>query len=210
MKKFNENIIKGLLFIILFVPVLIGYALYIITSGSKKTSDYYINWTEKALTKLIPQICMFLGIDSVPEIYLQENTNFLIDSKILGIFCSGAGFDWNMNKIGSKQFINNSSINTRESSFTEFTYIVIYVANIQQYMNNHNFFIKLKIILTIAHELTHYKQYLNNNQYNENYIDYTVDMVAYKKQDIEKEADSMSFKFVIFNIIKVLKAIFSK
>lgn len=208
MKKVLDLLLKIVLVIILFVPVSVVMLLLKLTSGKKLSNKEVEEFTRVFLDNYLIHICTFLGINNIPKLFVQEyNSGLFIKKEMFGIFRHGSGFDLSMDEAGCNEYINEN-VHTRELDFLQYERICIYNINIYNIIPfNHNLISKLVIISTIVHELTHYKQFLNNPKYNENYIDSNVDYVAYKKQDIEKEADKMGIKFVLYHLIDILKFI---
>lgn len=67
-----------------------------------------------------------------------------------------------------------------------------------------------KFLSVLAHEFAHAKQFETGALIVENYIEAKTDFVAYKKQDVEVDADKKGLVFVIIFAIDIIKFIFKK
>lgn len=193
--------------ILLLIPqlILLPIALPIIKLTQFKTKMDFDNIKaecRKEVNKNLPLIKDFLGLEELPLVY--DDIEYL---GYAGMFLCGDSDNIN----GTLDYINTYNTNIIHNGRTEddgFKYLLlIYSSNIYNSIANNRFLFRLSLANTLAHELTHYKQFMANHRFDgmKNYVRADECLGLYLKQPIEKEARSMAFKYVCKYLFTIMK-----
>lgn len=161
------------------------------------------------IMKLLPDIQEYLELDELPIIFTSpdptriSSVDAFFTSELKTLECVGF-----MNTIKS-----DPNVNTLYEGVEEIDGYMLFVNFFYDKMFDNNSIknnkIKAKIIIpaVLTHELTHYKQFLNNHRFHDNYISLNLDRSNMKdvyNQPIEKEADNNGRNFVYKNLLRLL------
>lgn len=161
--------------------------------------------------KLIFKEIMLLAEDKYP--INSEKDIYDVDKKIFGalkeitpLICTKIKLD--VRTIPQIKFSNRIDNITAGSFLPDLLEIVIFPMNFITFKSNRNIhMLILNMAGTLAHELTHYKQYLNNNLDLDKYITINQNLRKYKKQTCEKEAVKNQDEFLNENYNQILNIV---
>lgn len=152
------------------------------------------------IIKLIPLAKSFLKINKIPSIY--DDISY---EDYHGMFVSGKEIDNVLSVVNSNP--NNILVNDTIITDGYNHVLLVFSRNLYNSSLNNKILFKINIANILVHELTHYKQFLTNHEYNNSaeYIRPEMDLKGYLEQPIEKEAMSTAIKFLCRNIFKVVR-----
>lgn len=186
---------------IIFLPIIVPI-MKLTQFKTKLDVDTIKAETKKEVLKNLPLIKEFLELDELPLIY---------DDIEYGIY-GGMFICSNTEHIDDTlDYIKNYPSNIIQDGVSVYDsykcVLLMFSSNIYYSIFNNKYLFRLMTANIVAHELTHYKQFMRKHDFisEKDYIKAEECFGAYLKQPVEREANLMVFKYACKHLLIIIK-----